>query len=99
MVSPMKKLGFLLLIPVLAAALLLPGIRRDIRQQSRAEIRDAVLRAAVECYAVEGVYPSSLSYLETHYGLQINHRDYLVIYDAFAGNLMPQVQVLVLGEG
>lgn len=82
----------------LCGALLIP-IRRDIRQQSRSAIREAVLRAAVECYAVEGSYPQSLDYLEAHYGLRINHRDYIVAYDAFAGNRMPEVQVLVRGEG
>lgn len=98
----MKKLGIFaaVLLPLLlAATLIVPPIRRDIRQQSRTAIRDAVLRAAVECYAVEGTYPGSLSYLEEHYGLQINHREYIVAYDAFAGNLMPDVQVLVRGEG
>lgn len=86
---------------ILAAALagILPGIRADIRQGSRTAIRDAVLRAAEECYAVEGVYPENLSYLEEHYGLVVNHRDFIVTYEAFASNLLPQVQVLVRGEG
>lgn len=86
---------------VLTAVLagLLPGIRADIRTNSRTAIRDAVLRAAAECYAVEGVYPENLSYLEEHYGLVVNHRDFIVTYEAFASNLPPQVQVLVRGEG
>lgn len=81
------------------AALRVPAIRRDIREESRAAIRDAVIRSAVTCYAVEGVYPPSLEYLETHYGLAVNHRDFIVTYEAFAGNLLPSVQVLVRGEG
>lgn len=90
-----------LLVAVLLAtgAALLPGVRRDIRAESRTAIRDAVLRAAVECYAVEGAYPGSLEYLEDHYGLTVNHEDFIVTYEVFASNLPPDVQVLVRGEG
>lgn len=103
----MKKKKYRILLVFLLAALLLtalvsrvlPDIRRDLRQESRAAIRDAVLRAAVECYAVEGAYPGSLEYLETHYGLSVNHRDFIVTYEVFASNLLPDVQVLVRGEG
>lgn len=98
----MKKiiclLAGLLLVGALIAGIL-PELRRDLRAESRMAIRDAVLRAAMECYAVEGIYPESLTYLEDHYGLTVNHRDYIVTYDVFAGNLPPDVQVLVRGEG
>lgn len=57
-------------------------------------VKDAVRNAAVTCYAVEGSYPASLSYLQAHYGLQYDANRYLVVYDAFASNLMPDIQVL-----
>lgn len=82
-----------------AALLLLPAVRRDIREGSRDAIKDAVIRAAVACYAVEGAYPTSLEYLEEHYGLAINHDDFIVSYDVFASNIVPTVDVLVRGEG
>lgn len=97
----MKKIICLLAVLLVGVLIsgLLPKLHRDLRAESRAAIRDAVLRAAMECYAVEGTYPQSLEYLETHYGLAVNHRDYIVTYDVFAGNLPPDVQVLVRGEG
>lgn len=61
--------------------------------QGAASIRRAVLQAAMQCNAVEGTYPSSLAYLEDHYGLSINHEDYVVFYEAFAGNVAPTVTV------
>lgn len=84
---------------VLLAGILL-GIRagRDVRTESRASIRQAVIHAAAVCYGVEGAYPQSLAYLEENYGLTVNHRDFIVVYEAFASNRMPQVQVLVRGE-
>ena len=57
------------------------------------------MRRASECYAVEGAYPESLSYLEEHYALVINHRDFIVTYEVYASNQMPEVRVLVRGEG
>ena len=90
------------LLLALAAALclmLLPRLGRQIREDSRGAIRDAVLRSAMECYAVEGMYPESLDYLEQHYGLRVNHRDYIVSYEVFASNQPPDIRVLLKGEG
>ena len=66
---------------------------RDLRDEGAAAIQSAIERGALQCYAVEGVYPPNLQYLEEHYGLQINDRDYYVTYDAFASNLPPNVRV------
>ncbi len=81
------------------AAFTVPVLRRAVREESRSTIRDTVIRCAMECYAVEGAYPASLRYLEENYGLVINHDDYIVSYNAFASNVLPEVQVLVQGEG
>ena len=70
----------------------------NIAEQSLKSVKDSVLRSAVQCYAVEGVYSSSLEYLEKNYGLVINHSEYIVSYEAFSSNLMPSVTVLVRGE-
>ena len=87
-----------LLVFLLALAVLVPGLQRNIRENSREAIRNTVLRCAVECYAVEGAYPDSLGYLEERYGLTVNHRDFIVTYEVFASNVAPDVQVLVRGE-
>ena len=55
-------------------------------------------RAALTCYAVEGAYPQSLEELERGYGLAYNKDAYIVSYDAFASNIMPNIQVLRKGE-
>ncbi len=56
-------------------------------------IRAAIQRGALQCYAVEGVYPPDLQYLEENYGLQVNTQDFYVTYEAFASNLPPSVRV------
>lgn len=67
----------------------------DMQEESAVALRAAIQRSALQCYVVEGAYPSSLAYLEENYGLQINTEDFYVIYDAFASNLPPYVQVTV----
>lgn len=69
-------------------------VGRDLDTASAQALRQAVLQAAVQCYAVEGSYPASLDYLEENYGLLVNHDRFIVTYEAFASNLMPQVNVL-----
>lgn len=49
----------------------------------------------MQCYAIEGSYPSSLSHLEDAYGLTVNHDDYIINYEWFADNIPPSVAVSV----
>ena len=64
-------------------------------QEGRQQLETALRRAAVACYATEGVYPPTLDYLTEHYGIQIDRSRYSVFYEIFAENLMPQITVLV----
>ncbi len=62
-------------------------------------VRNAVKNAALTCYAVEGAYPDDLDYLRQNYGLGYNEERYQVYYDAFASNVMPEIQVVEKGAG
>ncbi|PKM85676.1 MAG: hypothetical protein CVU86_01165 [Firmicutes bacterium HGW-Firmicutes-11] len=57
-------------------------------------LESAVMQATVQCYAIEGVYPPDVAYLETHYGIQIDEDSYVVHYEAFASNILPTVFVI-----
>ena len=70
-----------------------PAVAGALREQGAASVRDAVLRSAAQCCAVEGSYPHTLRHLENHYGLTVNHDDYVVIYEAYASNVTPSVVV------
>ena len=98
MKKPKWILIVLLVLAAAAAAVLIPSARSSIREGGRESIREAVLRSAVECYAVEGAYPESLEYLIENYGLSVNNSRYIVVYNAFASNQLPDVQVLIRGE-
>lgn len=93
-----SKYGFLLVVLLLAVVLgSLWGIaQKDSarRQNAPTAMKNSILRCAAQCYAVEGNYPGSLSYLEEHYGLRINTADYYVVYNVFASNVPPEVRIV-----
>ena len=64
------------------------------RESGANAIREMIESSARQCYAVEGVYPPDLAYLEDNYGLQINTEDYYVMYDIYASNQPPSVKVV-----
>lgn len=68
--------------------------RLGAREQGAVAMRKSILDAAVRCCAIEGSYPLTLSHLEECYGLRINHRDYVVTYEAYASNIAPSVVVV-----
>ena len=82
---------------VILCIILVPICRRaarDMDEQSTSSVQEAVIRSAVQCYAVEGAYPNNLTYLEEHYGLIVNTDDYVIDYRAAGENLTPQVTVV-----
>lgn len=85
----LASLAMLLLV---VAALMLASSAT--RAQGAESVRQAVLSAAMQCCAVEGSYPSTLEHLEEHYGLSVNHNDYVILYEAFASNVAPTVTVV-----
>lgn len=84
---------------VITAALLwfftaLSGLQTGSGEEGRKQLETALRRAAVACYAAEGVYPPTLDYLTEHYGVQVEQERYIVFYEIFANNLMPDITVL-----
>lgn len=86
---------------VLVMVALLAGVWMIITRVSSAQqgaqtqfVTDAVRNAALNCYAVEGAYPDDLEYLRSHYGLAYDQSRYFVIYNAFASNQLPEINVV-----
>ena len=57
-------------------------------------VEQAITKATVQCYAIEGQYPPNLEYLRERYGLAVDEENYIIQYDAFASNIMPTIVVL-----
>ena len=57
-------------------------------------LENALERTITQCYALEGVYPSSLAYLEEHYGLIYNKDQFFIDYQYIGGNLRPDITII-----
>lgn len=90
-----KHLIYALVAALLAIALCAAVLaaQQGAREQAALSVRQSVVDAAKQCCAVEGSYPSSLSHLEEHYGLTVNHSDYVISYEWLGDNIMPSVVV------
>lgn len=88
------------LLPVLAVAVLLcflsavSNLTRGHAGEDMRQLEEALRRAAVACYAAEGIYPPDLAYMQERYGVQIDEKRYIVDYISIADNLMPDITVL-----
>ena len=88
-------LVFVLLIALFSAAF--SGVADRSGARGDELVENAIRRAVVTCYAIEGRYPESLSYLVEHYGVVVDESQYYVSYEVFAENVMPGIRVLPKG--
>lgn len=58
------------------------------------QMANAIDRAVVTCYAIEGSYPPSLAYLEERYGVQVDREHYTIEYSVFGSNVRPTIQII-----
>jgi len=95
----MTMIGTLTAIVVMAAVAVLAffsidGFYKSTDGKSLTVLEDAIKKAAVQCYAIEGSYPPDLQYLADHYGIILNEENYIYHYQVFGSNVMPEIIVL-----
>ena len=64
-------------------------------EKEQESLENAISRDIVQCYALEGMYPPSLSYMEEHYGLTYDKNVFFVDYQPIAANLYPDYTVIL----
>lgn len=92
---------FLLIIIIIVALVSVVSMDEFWKNSNDAQpdrIKEAIERACVQCYALEGSYPPDLEYLSEHYGLILNEDKYFYYYEIFASNVMPYVEVYERGS-
>ncbi len=86
-----------LLVFAAVAVFVVRGVEKTAQLSDRDGLRaaeQAVRQAAVSCYALEGAYPASYEELKKRSGLAVDDREYVVFYEIFASNIMPEVTVI-----
>jgi hypothetical protein len=63
--------------------------------KDKTQLENALKNAAVSCYAIEGAYPPSVEYLIANYSVQVDEERFVVKYEFYGSNLMPDITVLV----
>ena len=79
------------------AAWMVRGVRDAARLSDEEGLRlaqEAIERAVVSCYSLEGVYPATYEDLKAKSGVMVNEEKYIVLYDIFASNIRPSVTVM-----
>ena len=103
-----KRLGWLpfalgLLVFAATAVWMVRAVEHTAEASGREGLRmaeQAVRRAAVSCYALEGAYPASYEDLKERTGVAVDEERYAVFYEIFASNIMPEITVVERwGEG
>lgn len=64
---------------------------------ARSSLEKAIERDIIHCYALEGVYPPSVEYMEENYGLNYNHDRFIVNYERVGSNVMPTYIIIERG--
>ena len=90
-----KSTAFLLLLAgLLLFSLTVSRLDQSRHQEGLLQLEQTLRRTAVACYAAEGFYPPDVAYMQDHYGLRYDENEFLIHYEIFASNLMPDITVL-----
>ena len=94
-----QKLIYLL--PILAFIVLfvlflqgIGSVSESTLSKQQESLETALERDITHCYAVEGYYPPSLSYIEEHYGLTYDKDLFFVDYQPVGSNIRPNVTII-----
>ncbi len=97
-----KSIISLVLIVVLAAVIIYcvwfvaDTLKHTQDEETLAATEKAIIKSAVQCYALEGQYPTGIAYLEDNYGLTLNRDKYVYSYESIGANMVPIVKVYPL---
>jgi len=92
-------MGIFIVLFLILINLSMGGTSSEIDDRQAQFLSDAVRRAAVQSYALEGRFPENISYLEENYGLIIDHNRFAVYYESMGDNILPQIRVITLMRG
>ena len=62
-------------------------------------MQDAIIKAAVQCYALESQFPPSIQYRADNYGLTFDENKYIYHYRTIGSNMVPEIKVFLNNSG
>jgi len=71
------------------------SLEKSNNKESIKSLENALNKAVVECYAIEGYYPPNIDYIASNYGISIDDDKYIVHYEIFASNIYPDINIII----
>lgn len=71
---------------------------RKSMDESLRSIEESLLKASIQCYALEGSYPENLQYLRDNYGIRLDEDTFFYHYELFSSNVEPIIVVVNKGD-
>lgn len=71
------------------------NLEKSTNNENLAFTKESIKKAALLCYSIEGSFPPDIDYLKDNYNLIVNEDRYIIGYDTFAANVMPEITVYV----
>lgn len=98
----LRTQGIAVVLFIIVAAAVFAGVGNVSHKSSDEELKiaqDSIRRAVISYYAIEGRYPETYEYLKEKYGLTVDEDKYIIHYEIFASNIMPQITVIPVQDG
>ncbi len=87
-------LSLLSLIIILILSFYITSVEQKNLTEKKKNLENAIIKSAIHCYSIEGVYPEKISYLEQNYNLKVDYDTFIVHYETFSSNILPDVTVI-----
>lgn len=88
----MRKKVILLALVLAIVFVCLRIIGQNNENEQQYNVEQAITKAAITCYAIEGSYPP-LEYLVEHYGIILDEQKYIYHYEMIGSNILPIIKI------
>ena len=87
-----RFLSFVLILSFMVLSL--QALQQKTSENEKESLEKAMRRGIMECYALEGHYPSDLNDLIDHYHIIYNKDKYDIHYEIIASNILPNITII-----
>ncbi len=84
----------IVIILLLSVLSIITNLKTDRADEDKKQLEETLKRALISCYSIEGAYPQSLDDIIEKYNIQYNENRYVIKYEFYASNLIPDITVL-----
>lgn len=89
----------ILVVIIISFVMLIIYIEKDAKKNELFLIENAIEKAIINCYAVDGEYPTSIDYLIENYGIVIDEERFDVYLEKIDVGIFPKVTIIENQEG